>query len=73
MDDISICVFRDENERLRLRKWTLEVHSIQMVDRRRMFGGLFFKLRLKRKLQMMLKRRSQILEVEKELGYKIEY
>ena len=73
MDEISFTVFRDENERFRLRKWRVELNGLQMVDKRRMFGGPFFKLRLRLKMKLMLKRREQILDIASDLGQTIEY
>lgn len=50
-------VYRDCDARLRLRKVVVELHNEHgcLIDRRRMFAGPFFALRLNFKKQCMLK------------------
>lgn len=56
-------IYRD-CDTLRLRKWVIELSngSGDCLDKRRMFGGLFFKLRLRMKMTRMKNMRAKVLE-----------
>lgn len=65
---MEIEIFRNPRQ-LRVRKWVLSlVDNGKVYDTRFMFGGLFFKKRLKRKMERMLEMRKKISEVFDELN-----
>lgn len=58
-------VYRDWDQRLRLRKWVIELYDAndRLLHRARMVGGLLFKKRLEWKLNFLKLRARQVTEV----------
>lgn len=65
--NIQINVSRDANVRF-LRKWEIAAWhhdkdgKVTLLDRRRMFGGLWFKARLKRKIKRIQLMQNKVIE-----------